>query len=161
MKEFTLEFLPHFAGTIKRKADFSLYEINWNDFGKWGFFEFQINCPTNIALQRSVSDRLGYKNIPSDITIRDKNGNWPHKRLQMYEIHQDEILKSISAPYFINVTEHLVLRMLLSFSYEERKQIASQFRFAFPNEELKKIYLSEVSINDLFKKYSKHISINF
>lgn len=93
------------------------------------------------------------------MTIRDSSGKWPFKRLHLYESHKNEILTSIPEPYFLNVSEHLVLVLLLSFNYSERKQIAEQFRFKFPNENLKKIYFSEISISDLLHKFKQHISI--
>lgn len=45
MSDFTIEFLPHYAGGIKRNATFSLYETKWNNYGRWGIFELQINIP--------------------------------------------------------------------------------------------------------------------
>ncbi len=157
MRKYTLEFLPHFSGGYKRMADFSLYEIKWNSHGTWGFFEFQINSPIDISFQRKLEEEK--KTILCDVTIRDKSGNWPFKRLHLYESHKNEILTSIPEPYFLNVTEHLVLVLLLSFNYIERRQIAEQFRFNFADENLKKIYFSDISINDLLYKYKQHISI--
>lgn len=157
MRQFTLEFLPHFSGGLVRKADFSLYEIKWNNYGVWGFFEFQINLPNDIFFHRKSEDER--TTIGCDVTIRDSSGKWPFKRLHLYESHRNEILTSIPEPYFLNVTEHLVLILLLSFNYSERKQIAEQFRFRFPDENLKKIYFSEISISDLLHKFKQHISI--
>lgn len=49
MSNFTIEFLPHYASGIKRNATFSLYEAKWNNYGRWGIFELQINIPWTLS----------------------------------------------------------------------------------------------------------------
>ena len=85
MSDFTIEFLPHYAGGIKRNATFSLYETKWNNYGRWGIFELQINIPHLIhqvdSLQLANNRTMRYV---GDMIAEDNQGEWNEKRLSLY-----------------------------------------------------------------------------
>jgi len=159
MSQFTLEFLPHFAGAIKREADFSLYEVKWNTYGRWGLFECQINLPIDVPFTRSANSSGSTSTLLSDLEFSDSWGNWTNKRLTLSDKYNGQILSEIPNGVFTSPSEWFLLRLILAFSKEDRIAISNMFHFRFSNhisKELIQTFKSDDAISSILTKYRKH-----
>lgn len=158
MENFTFEFLPHYASNFVRNADFSLYEVRWNSYGRWGYFECQINRPSAVRFIREV-DKPGIKHILlEDMHISDNSGNWAEKKLALYERFQGQPLNKLPDNLSFHPEEWLLMRLNFSFTIEERQQIATMFNFSFSDKmdaNLIKSFLQGCS----FDKYKDHFAL--
>lgn len=147
MSNFTIEFLPHYAGDIKRNATFSLYEAKWNNYGRWGIFELQINIPHLIhrvdSLQLANNRAMRYV---GDMIAEDNRGEWNEKRLSLYNRYENQVLYEIPSGICFKPFTSLCWRLLANFSYEEREYIANIFHFKFYNQADKDIYFSKLPL---------------
>ncbi|MDE6368967.1 MAG: hypothetical protein K2K94_07000 [Muribaculaceae bacterium] len=149
MSDFTLEFLPHYAGNIKRKATFSLYEASWNNYGRWGIFEFQINIPHLIrrvdSLQLAKNHTMRYV---GDMIADDNWREWKVKRLYLYERYNNEVLSEIPSDIYFKPFASLCWRLLANFSYEDRVKISNMFHFQFYNQDDKDIFFFKLPLKE-------------
>ena len=152
---FTFEFLPHLASGIKREADFSFYEIKWNDDGKYGFFEFQNNIPSHFGYTQDVDHR----HRPSDFCIRNINGSWDLTRLSLYEKYKGTVLTQLPEDLIVYPETFLLIRLVLQFDSLQRAEIANMLNFVFPDKELEDLYFRGTNIWDIAKEYSEFIYI--
>lgn len=153
MSDFTIEFLPHYASSIERKATFSLYEANWNNYGRWGIFEFQINIPHLIhrvdSLQLANNRTMRYV---GDMIAENNCGEWKEKRLSLYNRYGNQVLSEISSSICFKPFTSLCWRLLANFSYEDREAIANIFHFKFYNQEDKDIYFSKLQLKEAIEE---------
>ena len=156
MSDFTLEFLPHYAGNIKRKSTFSLYEANWNNYDRWGIFEFQINTPHLIrrvdSLQLAKNHTMRYV---GDMIAEDNWREWKEKRLYLYDRYNylydrynNEVLSELPSDIYFKPFASLYWPLLANFSYEDRVRIADMFHFQFYNQDDKEIYFSKIPLKE-------------
>ncbi len=153
MSNFTIEFLPHYAGGIKRNATFSLYEAKWNNYGRWGIFELQINIPHLIhrvdSLQLANSRTIRYV---GDMIAADNQGEWNEKRLSLYSRYANQVLSEIPFGTCFKPFTSLCWRLLANFSYEDRETIANIFHFKFYNQDDKDIYFSKLPLKEAIEE---------
>lgn len=143
---YTFEFLPYYAGGVKRKADFSFYEIRWNSYGKYGHFEFQNNLPSNISYKRELELENVRKVFIEDFTLRATEGEWPYKYQQLSNQYVGEVLTSLPAGLVLIPSTFLCVRLRLQFPLPDRKEIANQLNFRF-REDIDKIVLFDDSLD--------------
>lgn len=155
---FTFEFLPHLAGNIPRKADFSFYEITWNTRGVYGHFEFQNNIPSNITYEREVKYGTGRKIYSEDFTIRHYDGSWNLKRLSLYEQFKGEVLTQLPDNLIILPSEFLLLRLILQFDVDQREELAGQLNFKFRNIEQESLYYKDKGLSLKLGEYPIEIN---
>lgn len=148
MLDFTIEFLPHYASGIKRNATFSLYEAAWNNYGRWGLFEFQINIPHLIHRVDSLELANRTMRYIGDMIIEDNWGEWKEKRLSLYNRYKNQVLSEIPSSIYFKPLTSLCWRLLANFSYEDRKTIARMFHFNFYNQDDKDIYFSKLPLKE-------------
>lgn len=153
MSNFTIEFLPHYAGGIKRNATFSLYEAKWNNYGRWGIFELQINIPHLIhrvdSLQLANNRTMRYV---GDMIAEDNQGEWNEKRLSLYSRYENQVLSEIPSDICFKPFTSLCWRILANFSYEDREAIANIFHFKFYNQDDKDIYFSKLPLKEAIEE---------
>jgi hypothetical protein len=162
MAKFTLEFLPHLAGGLKRYADFSLYEVKWNNYGKWGHFEFQINEPTQVRLNRTIETDCNKHILMSDFSVSDASNHWDEKRLSLYEKYKGQVLSKLPDGIYSSPEEWLLLRLILSYSKNDRLAISKMLNFRYGNhvsKELIDAFENDTAISNALQKYSGHIEI--
>lgn len=161
MSNFTIEFLPHYAGGIKRNATFSLYEAKWNNYGRWGIFELQINIPHLIhrvdSLQLANSRTMRYV---GDMIAEDNQGEWNEKRLSLYSRYENQVLSEIPFGTCFKPFTSLCWRLLANFSYEDRETIANIFHFKLYNQDDKDIYFSKLPLKEAIEDGSLPIDAN-
>ena len=140
---YTFEFLPHLAGSLERKADFSFYEVKWNTYGKWGHFEFQCNLPAPFHYSREL-ELPGVKRVfIVDFTLRDSFDNWDLPRLTLYKQFKDKILTDMPEGIFLIPENFLLIRLRLQFTREQRKEIAQSLHFRFRSKDAERILLDD------------------
>lgn len=162
MQQFTLEFLPHFAGAIKRKADFSLYEVKWNNYGRWGLFELQINIPTQVKFVREIVSANTRTILLNDLSVSNTSGEWTEKRLALYERFKGQTLTKLPDDLQTSPQEWLLLRLMLTFSTEDRLRIADILNFKYGNHlspDIVSAFLNDSPVINVIKKYSGHIKL--
>ena len=128
---YTFEFLPYTAGGVKRKADFSFYEVRWNSYGKFGHFEFQNNLESNISYKRELELGNVRKVFIEDFTLRTASGDWPYKYQELSKKFSGEVLNQLPEGIVLIPSTFLCARLRLQFSYEERQVISNQLNFSF------------------------------
>ena len=140
---FTFEFLPHLAGGLVRKADFSFYEVKWNTYWKWGHFEFQCNIPHSFQYSRELVLPGEKKVFIVDFTLRDSFDNWDKPRLSLYEQFEDKILTEMPEGIFLIPEDFLLIRLRLQFTKEQRKEIVKKLHFRFRSKNAERILLDD------------------
>lgn len=159
MSQFTLEFLPHYSGGLERKADFSLYEATWNNYGRWGLFECQINLPIDVPFKRVAPNGSGSsQTLISDIEFSDNRSQWTHKRLYLSDKYNGQVLSELPDGIFSIPSDWFLLRLILAFSKEDREVIKKMFHFSFhgKNKDLVQTFLNEDNVNRILKEYRNH-----
>ena len=146
MSEFSIEFLPHYAGNIKRNATFSLYEASWNHYGRWGIFELQINIPHLIHRVDTLQLKDRIMRYVGDMSAEDNYGKWDEKRLALYRQYKNQVLLEIPAEIHFRPYTSLCWRLLANFTYEDREEIAHILHFKFYNQNDKEIYFSKLPL---------------
>lgn len=155
---YTFEFLPYYAGGVKRKADFSFYEVRWNSHGKYGHFEFQNNLPSNISYQRELELDNVRKVFIEDFTLRTYNNEWPYKYQQLSSEHSGEVLTSLPNGIILIPSTFLCVRLRLQFLLEDREKIASQLNFRFQNNLDSKVLFDNLfDISEIIKEMPIHV----
>lgn len=143
---FTFEFLPHFASNVERRADFSLYEAKWNSYGRFGFFEIQVNKPNSVSFPREIELPNFKRVFISDASISNEFGEWSRPRLALYDENKGQVLSSMPHNLILRPEVHLCWKLLFNFNIEERIEIAKLFNFHFPNDEIKEIFFNPIDI---------------
>lgn len=131
---YTFEFLPYYAGGVKRKADFSFYEVRWNSYGKFGYFEFQNNLNSNITFKRELERENVRKVFIADFTLRTANDEWPYKYQELSKRYSDQVLYQLPEGIVLIPSTFLCVRLRLQFNFTDRQEISNQFKFSFRNQ---------------------------
>ena len=140
---FIFEFLPYYAGGTKRKADFSLYEVKWNSYGKFGYFEFQNNLYSNISYKRELELENVRKVFIEDFTFRTANGEWPYKYQELSQKFSGKVFEHLPEGIVLIPSTFLCVRLRLQFSFQDRSAISNQLNFRFKDLEDQDILLDD------------------
>lgn len=141
--EFTFEFLPYYAGGIERKANFSFYEVRWNNYGECGCFEFQNNLPSQITYSREKKEDKVIRKFIYDFSLHMENGQWPYKYREFSSKFEGKVLTELPTGIYLNPSDFLCLRLRLQFSKKQREEIATALNFSFQTKRSKNILLND------------------